>query len=75
MLPNPFTEKLPESIESSMFVSYRTRMSGEFHSRRDSHSTELKQRPQIFVKVSFREFCDSKLSDLNHFDNMVIIPC
>ena len=30
-------------------------------------------RPRIFVKLSFREFCDSKLSGLHAFDNMVII--
>ena len=34
-------EKLPESIEPSKFVSHRTRMSGEFDSREDSHSTKL----------------------------------
>ena len=66
-------EKLPELIESSMFVSHRARMSGEFDSRKDSHSTKLEQRPQIFVKLSFRELCGSKLSGLHPFDNMVII--
>ena len=62
---NPFklkednlTEKLPESIESSRFVSYRARMSGEFDSRKDPQSTKLERRPQIFVKLSFRELCD-----------------
>ena len=37
-------------------------MSGEFDSRKDSQSTKLKRRPQIFVKLSLRELCDSKLS-------------
>ena len=49
-------EKLPESIESPKFASHRARMSGEFDSRKESYSTKLEQRPQIFVKLSFREF-------------------
>ena len=48
-------------------------MSGEFDSRKDSHSTKFEWRPQIFVKISFRELCDSKLSGSHPFDNMVII--
>ena len=48
-------------------------MSGEFDSRKDSQSIKFEQRPRIFVKLGFREFCDSKLSDLHAFDNMVII--
>ena len=48
-------------------------MSQEFDSRKDSQSTEFEQRPQIFVKLSFRELCDSKLSGLHPFDNMAII--
>ena len=32
-------------------------MSGEFDLSKDSHSTELEQRPQIFVKLSFGELC------------------
>ena len=47
-------EKLPESIESSRFVSHRARMPGEFDSRKDSQSTKFKQRPQIFIKLSLR---------------------
>ena len=39
-------------------------MSGEFNSRKDSHSTKFDQRLQIIVKLSFRELCDSMLSDL-----------
>ena len=38
-------EKLPESIESSRFVSHRARMSGEFDSRKASQSTKFEQKP------------------------------
>ena len=48
-------------------------MSGEFDSRKDSQSIKVKQRPQIFVKLSFRKLGNSKLSGLHHFDNMAII--
>ena len=48
-------------------------MSGKFDSRKHSHSAKLGQRPQIFVKLSFRELCGSKLSGLHPFDNMTII--
>ena len=51
----------------------KARMSGEFDSRKDLQSIKFEQRPQIFVKLSFRELCDSKLSDLHAFDNMAII--
>ena len=61
------------SIESSKFDSYRVTMPGEFDSRKDSHSTKLEQRPQISVKLSFRDLCGSKLYDLHPFDNMAII--
>ena len=44
-------------------------MSGEFDLRKDSHSIKFEQRPQIFVKPSFRQLCDSKLSGLHPFDN------
>ena len=47
-------------------------MSGEFDSRNDSQSTKFEQRPQIFLKLSFRELHDSKLSGLHAFDNMAI---
>ena len=49
-------KKLLELIESSKFVSHRARLSGEFDSKKDSHSTKFKQRPQIFLKLSFRRF-------------------
>ena len=61
-----------ESIDSSKFVSHKVRMSGEFDSRKDSYSTELEQRPQIFVKLSFRELRGSKLSGLQPFDMAII---
>ena len=48
-------------------------MSGEFESRKDSKSTKFELRLQIFVKLSFRELCDSKLPGLHAFDNMAII--
>ena len=43
-------------------------MSGEFDSRKDSQSTKFERRPRIFVKLSFRELCGSKLSGLHPFD-------
>ena len=60
-------------MELSRFVSHRVRMSGEFDSRKDSQSTKFERRPQIFVELSFRELCDSKLYGLHAFDIMVII--
>ena len=66
---NP-SEQLPEPIESSNFVSNRACMSGDFDSRKDSHSTKFEQRSRIFV--SFRELCDSKLSALHPFDMAII---
>ena len=39
----------------------------EFDSRKDLQSAKFEQRPQIFVKPSFRELCDSKLSGLHAF--------
>ena len=47
----------------------------EFDSRKDLQSTKFKRRPQIFVKLSLKELCDSKLAGLLAFDNMVIIKC
>ena len=35
-------------------------------------SNKIEQRPQIFVKLSFRELSDSKVSGLCPFDNMAI---
>ena len=49
------TEKLPESIESSRFVSHRARISGEFDSRKDLQLTKFERRPQIFLELSFRK--------------------
>ena len=42
-----------------------------FESRKDSHSSKFEQMPQIFVKLSFRELCDSELSALHPFDTIV----
>ena len=58
---------------SSRFVSHRTTMSAEFESKKDSQTTKFEPRPQIFIKLSFRVLCDSKLSSLNAFDNIDII--
>ena len=57
-------EKLPKSVEPSRFVSHIARMSGESDSR--------KQRPQMLVKLSFRELCDSNLCRLHPLDNVAI---
>ena len=43
-------------------------MSEKFDSRKDSHSTKLEQRPQIFTRLNFIEGCGSKLSGLHPFD-------
>ena len=48
-------------------------MSGEFDSRKDSHSAKLERSSRIFVKLSFRDLCGSDLSGLHPFDNMAII--
>ena len=48
-------------------------MLGEFDSRKDSRSTKFEKRPQIFVKLSFGELCDSKVSGLHPSDKMTII--
>ena len=66
-------EKLPESIESSRFVSQRARMIAGLDSSKYLQSTKFERRPQVFIKLSFRELCNSKLSGLPAFDNMVII--
>ena len=46
-------------------------MSGEFDSRKDLQSTKFEQRPQIFVKLSFKELGNSKLSGLHAFDMVI----
>ena len=63
---------MPELLESFRFVSYRARISGEFDLRKDSQSIKFERRPRIFVKLSFRELCDSKLSGLHAFDMAII---
>ena len=50
----PLTEKLPESVESSRFVSHRARISGRVLIQgKDSQSRKLERMPLIFVKRSF----------------------
>ena len=66
------TEKLPESIESSSFVSHRARISGECNSKKDLQSAKFEPRHKIFLKLNFR-LCDPKLRGLHAFDNMSII--
>ena len=70
---HPSQRNCQNQLSHPSFVSHRVRTSGEFDSRKDSYSTELEQRPQKFVKLSFRELCGSKLSGLYPFDNMAII--
>ena len=53
-------------------------MSGEFDLRKDSQLRKFQRNiceifPRIFVKLSFRELCYSKLSGLHAFDDMAII--
>ena len=48
-------------------------MSGEFDSRKASHLIKWEGRPQIFLKLGFRELCGSKLSGLHPFDYMAKI--
>ena len=62
---------MPESSEPSKFVSHRVGISGESDLRKDPHSIKFKERPQLFLKPSFGELRDSKLSDLRPFDNSV----
>ena len=57
-----------ESIESSKFVSHKTRISGEFDSRKDSHPTKLEQRLeywQSYVLQSSLGIQDWKVTDSN----------
>ena len=63
---------MPDSIESSRFVSHRGRISGELDSQKYLQPTKIEQRPWIFAKPSFRELWNSKLSGLHAFDNMAI---
>ena len=60
-------------MHSSRFVSHKARTSEEFDSRKDSQSTKFERMPRVFLKLNFRELCDSKLSGLHAFDNMTII--
>ena len=58
---------------SHLSLSHRAKLSGEFGSRKDLQSTKFERRPRIFVKLSLRELCDSKLSGSDAFDSMAII--
>ena len=53
-----------------MFVSHRAKISEEFDSRKDFQSRKFERRPWIFVKLSFRELCNSNLSGSHAFGNM-----
>ena len=66
-------EKSLESVELSKFISHRAKILEELDSRKDPFSTKFKQRPQVFINLSFGELCNSKLSGLHPFDNMAII--
>ena len=48
-------------------------MLGEVDLRKDSRSIKFKWRPQIFVKLSFRDLSNSKLSGLHPSDKTTII--
>ena len=50
----------------------RTKIEQECQKSKDSLSKKFERRPRLFVKLSFREKCDSKLSGLHSFDNMTI---
>ena len=45
-------------------------MSEEFASKKDSQSTKLEPTSSVFLKPSFRELCNSKLTDLHAFDSI-----
>ena len=55
-----------------MFVSHKTRISGEFDLRKDLYSMKLFQRLEILLKLHFTVLWDSELPGLCSFDNMVI---
>ena len=59
--------------EPGEFEIQDSRLSGEFDSSKDFQSTSFDRRPQIFVKLTFTELCDSKLTGLHAFDSMGII--
>ena len=47
---NPLQKKR-QSLESSKFLSHRSRISGELDSVKDSHSTKFERKPQILVRL------------------------
>ena len=62
-----------KSIESSKFVSHKDRISEEFDSRKVSYPKKLDQRPQTFVKLSFRELLNSRWPERVNSDFMIMI--
>ena len=64
---------MPESVESSKFVLQRARMFVECDWSKVYISTKFELRPQIFVKLSFKELHGSMLYGLHLFDNEAII--
>ena len=64
---------MPESIESSRFVSHRARMSGQFDSRKDLQSTKFEWRPynsswvlyEVCISVPFFMINNSHNFDLS----------
>ena len=46
-------EKLPKSVESSKCVSHKTRILGEFESRKDFYSTKFKLKTSNIGKAKF----------------------
>ena len=56
-------ENISKNLQSFLEISpmqKEVRMSGPLDLRKDSQSTKFERRPQILVKLSFRELCNSK---------------
>ena len=61
-------------VQKEVLLSHKLRHHAfEYQQNSTIQSTKFERRPRIFVKLSFRELCNSKLSGLHAFDNMVII--
>ena len=48
---NLLQKKKLQSLESSKFLSHRSRISGELDSMKDLHSTKFERKPQILVRI------------------------
>ena len=48
---SPLQKKKLQSLESSKFLSHRSRISGELDSMKDLHSTKFERKPQILVRI------------------------